>query len=43
MKPEIPAANAVVATLYLFIIIAFGYVLKLVFKPHSSKKPRKYT
>lgn len=43
MKPGIPAANAVVATLYLLIIIAIGYVLKLVFKSHGPIKTAKYS
>lgn len=46
MKPSTPAANIIIATLYLIIIIAIGYVAKLVFKnkTHATKsKPPKYS
>jgi hypothetical protein len=33
MKPNIPAGNAIIATPLFFIIIAFCYLIKLVFIP----------
>lgn len=46
MKSLTPAANIVIGTLYLLIIIAIGYVIKLSLKPKCSKKsskPPKYS
>jgi hypothetical protein len=40
MKPNIPAGNAIIATIYLFIIIAFCYLIKLVFNPKTSNKKK---
>jgi hypothetical protein len=47
MKPSVPAANILIATLYLLIIISIGYITKLVFRPTSESSPKsksnKYT
>ena len=32
MKPEVPAGNIIVASLYMLTIFAIAYVIKLVFK-----------
>jgi hypothetical protein len=37
MKPNIPAGNAIIATLYLLITITFFYVVKLVYKSNNKK------
>lgn len=38
MKPEIPAANAIIATIYLLIIMALCYAMKLVFRPKVAPR-----
>ena len=47
MKSTVPAANIVVATLYLLIIITIGYVVKLAFRTQnqatSKTKSTKYS
>jgi len=47
MKPTVPPANIIIATLYLLIIIAIGYVTKLAFKANNpgcnKTKGRKYS
>lgn len=47
MKPTVPPANIIIATLYLLIIIAIGYITKLAFKasnPGCNKaKATKYS
>ncbi len=36
MKPTVPPANIIIATLYLLIIIAIGYITKLAFKASNA-------
>lgn len=45
MKPNVPAANVIIAIIYLLLIIAIGYVLKLIFKwqHNQQSQKRKYT
>jgi hypothetical protein len=44
MKPTTPVANIIIATLYLFTIIAIGYLSKLVLKKQqeltTNKRPK---